>query len=50
MPRIHAGRADRLDLFLRQLRESEAAAALSEALELLMFIGSDEIASDLAMA
>jgi hypothetical protein len=44
VPRIHAGATDRFDLFLRQLGPGEAAAAFAEALELLIFIGTDEIA------
>jgi hypothetical protein len=44
------GRTDRLDLLLRQLGGGEAAAAFQEALELLILVGADEVAGDLAVA
>ena len=50
VPCVHAGRADRPDLFLRQLGGGEAAAAFPEALELLIFVRADEVAGDLAVA
>jgi hypothetical protein len=50
VPRVHAGRTDGSDLFLRQLGGGEASAALLEALELLIFVRADEVAGDLPMA
>src|ERR1700740_1658431 len=48
--RIHARAAYCFKLLLGQLRSSEAAAAFAKALELLIFIGTDEIAGDLAVS
>jgi integrase len=48
--RIHARAAYCFKLLLGQLRSGEAAAAFAKALELLIFIGTDEIAGDLAVA
>src|SRR5262249_2287678 len=49
MPRIHARSADCFDLLLRQLGGGKAAAAFAEALELLIFVGADEVTGDLAV-
>ena len=43
---IHAGRADRLGLLVGQLRGGEAATALPEAPEFLVFVRPHEIARD----
>jgi hypothetical protein len=50
VPAVHARRADRVDLFLRQPGGGEAAAVFAEALELLIFVSGDEVAGDLAVA
>ncbi len=50
VPRIHAGRADRLHLRLGQTGCGKASAALLEALERRIFVRPDEVPGDLIVA
>ena len=50
VPWIHAGGADCLYLLFGKLGSREAAPAFPKALELLIFLGADEVAGDPAVA